>query len=57
MLHLLLHFVWHIDQTKPVEHSEYVSYTSDIPQSLWPIYYFLFPISQCQQHRAPCAKF
>lgn len=57
MTHLLLHFVWHINQSEPIEHSVYVCHAPDVTQSFWPVYYFSFYISQCQNYRTPRQTF
>ena len=57
MAHLRLYLIWHIDQSEPIEHSVDVSHAPDITQRLWPIYYFSFNISKCQQHRTPRQTF
>ena len=54
MSHLLLHFIRHINQSKPIEHPINVSHSPDIAQSFGSLYYFFFYISQCQNYRTPC---
>lgn len=45
MSHLLLHFIRHINQSKPIEHPINVSHSPDIAQSFGALYYFFFYIS------------
>ena len=54
MPHLLLHFIRHIDQSEPIEHSVYVGHSSDIAQSFRAVYNFSFNILQRQNYRTPC---
>ena len=44
--HLLLHFIRHIDQSEPIEHSVDVSHSPDIAQSFRAVYHFSFNILQ-----------
>ena len=57
MPHLLLHFIRHIDQSEPIEHSVYVGHAPDITQSFWSLYYFFFNILQRQSYRTPSQAF
>ena len=54
MPHLLLHFIRHIDQSEPIEHSVYVGHSSDIAQSFRAVYNFSFNILQRQNYRTSC---
>jgi len=59
LIHLLLHFVRHINQPKPIKHPVDVCHAPNITQRFRTVNYCsdLFYIAQRQQHRAPRQTF
>ena len=56
---VFLHLLRHLNQSKPTKHPINISHAPDVPQRLWPFYYFTDPrdIPKRKHHRAPYYRF